>query len=762
MIVPALAAVILVLKVIITLSVGEARIESVWWPQFVAMLIGAASLIVAQAYTTAHRPTRRLQPGADTAHDPNNIDQNAFILRDLPWSLVSAILITSALTSSIGTQLALGFEAFDAIGIGAVLGVLIYAAGWLAGYPAHGSCKDFGRWAASGLIYGGVVGLGAHLYAGLMPYAESAEYKVWMLLLPIVLGVPWALFSQLLAEIVFVGLVSYETSSDMDRLWLGRAAGWISASAAAWVAATSLSTVGGYFLILVLRRSGVGNLAGLPGLIGLGSASGIWGIVTVLFGNSKQKQSVSKEGDQGIWAVITNVILTIGGPVFAILFFIALSDALDLTLLGRALPEILSDRPIQTFSVVAWLSLGFGVAFYVAWIASRNVNINRFSMHATYRDQLIRTYLGASRQQRMPDRFTGFERNDNLPAHVLWPPRADSTGANMFCLFHVINITLNAVKSARLAWQERAVESFTVSPLHCGASSKGFRPCIEYGGGAPYGLSLGTAMTISGATASPVRGYDQSPSTKLLLALFNLRLGWWLANPGNEGNDTYTQEGPATAIRPLVEETFGLNTDANPWVFLSDGGHFENLGLYEMVRRRCRLIVAVDASCDPDFTFEDLGNAVRKIYTDFGIPITFEGLNELKNRPTHRELKLANGKIPYYAIGKIDYGAADGPDSIEGLILYIKPALHHVDSESVGVRSYAAANPSFPHQTTIDEPFTEAQFESYRLLGLNIVTNILADEAVRNRLAAALNTLAPTTRPAPSEANTAQASIPAQ
>ena len=111
------------------------------------------------------------------------------------------------------------------------MGVLIYAAGWLIGHPAHGSCKDFGRFAASGLVYGGVVGLGAHLYAGLMPYADGTEHKVWMILLPVILGVPWVLLSQLFADMVFVGLVSYEVNSDADREWLGRAAGWVAAAA---------------------------------------------------------------------------------------------------------------------------------------------------------------------------------------------------------------------------------------------------------------------------------------------------------------------------------------------------------------------------------------------------------------------------------------------------------------------------------------------------------------------------------------------------
>jgi hypothetical protein len=317
-------------------------------------------------------------------------------------------------------------------------------------------------------------------------------------------------------------------------------------------------------------------------------------------------------------------------------------------------------------------------------------------------------------------------------------------------LFHVVNITLNVVKATRLAWQQRKAESFTVSPLHCGAAYKGYRPSIEYGGGAPHGLSLGTAMAISGAAASPNMGYHSSPSITLLLALFNVRLGWWLGNPGKEGEKTYTKEGPATAIKPLVAETFGLTTDDAPYVYLSDGGHFENLGLYEMVRRRCRFIIAVDAGCDPEFHFEDLGNAVRKIFIDLGIRITFDGLSKLKNRPATDESKPdcykplnkaknsgknegadedddapTDNKIPYHAIGRVHYADADGADCEDGWIVYIKPAVHNAGNEGAGVRSYAAANDTFPHESTGDQFFSESQFESYRSLGLEIMNSVL-------------------------------------
>ncbi len=93
------------------------------------------------------------------------------------------------------------------------------------------------------------------------------------------------------------------------------------------------------------------------------------------------------------------------------------------------------------------------------------------------------------------------------------------------------------------------------------------------------------------------------------------------AIPRNE--NTFGRDGPKFAIRPFLDELFGLTTEDHPYVYLSDGGHFENLGLYEMVRRRCRFIVVSDGGRDPNFTFDDLGNAVRKIELDLGVVVRF-------------------------------------------------------------------------------------------------------------------------------------------
>jgi len=147
----------------------------------------------------------------------------------------------------------------------------------------------------------------------------------------------------------------------------------------------------------------------------------------------------------------------------------------------------------------------------------------------------------------------------------------------------------------------------------------------------------------------------------------------------------------------------------------------ENLGLYEMVRRRCRFIVISDAGRDPDFAFEDLGNAVRKISIDLGVPIRFEKLERLKRRP--QDVSQIAEDCDYHAVAEIDYQEADGNVGVEnGLILYIKTGYH--GTESAGVRSYAMANLDFPHQSTANQWFSESQFESYRALGEHIVWTV--------------------------------------
>jgi hypothetical protein len=139
-----------------------------------------------------------------------------------------------------------------------------------------------------------------------------------------------------------------------------------------------------------------------------------------------------------------------------------------------------------------------------------------------------------------------------------------------------------------------------------------------------------------------------------------------------------------------------------------------------MARRRCRLIVVSDAGHDPNFRFEDVGNAVRKISLDLGITITFRGLENLK--PRRKDGVDLGPDAAYCAVGEIDYPTLDGLPA-KGVLLYVKPGYHGI--ESAAIRAYAVENEAFPHEPTSDQFFSESQFESYRALGFEIVDGFL-------------------------------------
>jgi hypothetical protein len=315
-------------------------------------------------------------------------------------------------------------------------------------------------------------------------------------------------------------------------------------------------------------------------------------------------------------------------------------------------------------------------------------------------------------------------------------PAAEGSGPKRV-LFPVVNLALNLVGGERLAWQERKAHSFVVTPLACGSAVLGqadatgeipgsYIPTEEYGGherdaAAPgKGITLATAMAISGAAASPNMGYNSSPATAFLMTLFNVRLGAWLPNPGypHAAKDMQRSE-PSNALLPFLSELRGRTNGKSRNVYLSDGGHFENLGLYEMIRRRCRFIVVSDAGHDPETQFEDLGNAVRKIMADLdGTSITFRELN-LKPRDKQTDPPV------FYALGDIDYGHGS-----TGKLLYIKPSyftfkLERSKSElAVDIRAYANLHAAFPHEPTGDQWFSESQFESYRRLGEILMSDL--------------------------------------
>ncbi len=368
-----------------------------------------------------------------------------------------------------------------------------------------------------------------------------------------------------------------------------------------------------------------------------------------------------------------------------------------------------------------WTFVFFLICTALALILNFAININLFSLGGMYRMRLMRAFLGASNGKRQPDPFTNFDPKDTPLMREL----NHSPGAPL----HIINTTLNLVGTKDTAWSQRRAESFTFSSVHSGGWRVGYVPAANYGG--PGGTTLASAMSISGAAFNPNMGYQSSPILSLLMTFFCLRLGVWLPNParpapgkllsfGATGQDFFAKGGPSFALLPLVAEAFGLTDDKYRWVELTDGGHFENLALYEMVMRRCKHIIVVDAGADPKCQFEDLGNAIRKIHIDLGVPIRLK--EDLKMRAG---MKRGN---KYCVVGEIDYGCVDTPptgasrDSLKGTLVYIKAGLN--GSEPADILQYAYTHPTFPHEGTGNQFYNESQFESYRHLGTWVIEKI--------------------------------------
>ncbi|MES2715575.1 MAG: hypothetical protein V4795_07415 [Pseudomonadota bacterium] len=360
--------------------------------------------------------------------------------------------------------------------------------------------------------------------------------------------------------------------------------------------------------------------------------------------------------------------------------------------------------------------------------AMRTMGVNTFSLHAMYGNRLVRAYLGASRVVRQPHWFTGFDPNDNLPMAALTVAQQR--------LFPVVNIALNLAEAAggRLEWQQRKAASFTVTPLRSGSPHLGFVATRAYGR-APRsvdparprhpaadaleptvdqslgGITLGRAMATSGAAASPNMGYHTSKLVAFAMSFFNVRLGWWLPNPRPQHAAHWTTDDPPFGLWNMVAEAAAQTSAERPFVHLSDGGHFENLGLYEMVRRRCRRIVVIDATADPTYSYADLESSIRKIRIDLGAEVAFD-----RGLPTAESVRRTGC---HFAVGQVRY-----PDAARSsTIIYFKPALS--GDEPLDVTRYAKSQrrrgAAFPHDPTSHQNFDEAQFESYRMLGWHSV-----------------------------------------
>ena len=288
--------------------------------------------------------------------------------------------------------------------------------------------------------------------------------------------------------------------------------------------------------------------------------------------------------------------------------------------------------------------------------------------------------------------------------------------------YHIINTNIVLVNANDRKRRTRGGDSFVLSPLYCGSGATGWRRTDQFMGD---GMTLPTAMAISGAAANPNTGMGGAGLTRnrlvsILMALMNSRLGYWAPNP-NGG-----EQRPPNHFSPglyEVQSLVGLGglTESRPFVQLSDGGHFENLGLYELIRRRLPLIVVCDGGGDPDAMFGDLQNALRRVEADFGARVTFsatDGPGVLVPKIQSDYPKGAVHAHRGHIVGKIDY--AEGGT---GILILLKTTM--ISGLSMQTQAYKGVNPNFPDQSTADQFFDEEQFEAYRELGYRIATRMI-------------------------------------
>jgi hypothetical protein len=554
-------------------------------------------------------------------------------------------------------------------------------------------------------------GAGWHLLMRLMTIGLPSSLGVHLWRLELVIAPPLLMMGPLLTGILLIGLIG-RIFKDSRREWLARLGAMIGLYAVVWI----FFVGGSLFGAVILKWLACKIWAGIPAFV-TWAATSVW---SVLAGNSS-KTAGAKDDKAPSKFNLLEIVAKVGPYVFVAGLLILLSALAEVIIRGHG----------------AWYFLtALAAAAVICLVFAWRVDINEFSMHAYYRDRLARCYLGASNCNRKPNPFTGFDDEDSdVPVSSL------SASKGYFGPYPIFCTTLNLTFGEDLAWQERKGASFMFGPRLSGydvgwTEAKGRRNDLRFNGfveTATYaypdpGIHISTAVAISGAALSPNWGYHTNSATAFLLTVFNVRLGWWLRNPrtvAQDGkrisaatkagflHDQYPWPSPRFSLLALTNELFGHTNDTSKYLYLTDGGHFDNMGLYELVRRRCRYIVICDAEEDGQLRFEGIGMAIRKCRIDFGAEVSLD-LRPLQ----HPE---GENSSTHCVVGTITYqeDALSGVSGVKpGIVVYIKSSL--TGDEPADVLNYKREDPCFPHDSTLNQWFTESQFESYRRLGHHV------------------------------------------
>jgi hypothetical protein len=312
------------------------------------------------------------------------------------------------------------------------------------------------------------------------------------------------------------------------------------------------------------------------------------------------------------------------------------------------------------------------------------LNVNLTGPHKLYRDRLANTFVHMDSDK---SSLSLFETNaqDQAP-------------------YHLINTAINLPNSNSPTLRDRRCDFFLFSKYWTGSPAVGYWETKTWKSDSQH-IDLATAMAISGAAASPHMGLASMPSLASIMTLLNIRLGYWITRPD-------TRSG-TPGFMCLMKEMAGFGmAESSRWLNLSDGGHIENMGVYELLRRRCKFIVCVDGEADRESTFHGQLTLVRHAQIDFGVRIE-PRLEEIRQDAKSRLSRS------HFHLFRIHYPEnSSGEQQAIGLLLYLKLSLTGDESELL--KRYRTVSADFPHESTLDQFYDEEQFEVYRQLGVHV------------------------------------------
>lgn len=399
-----------------------------------------------------------------------------------------------------------------------------------------------------------------------------------------------------------------------------------------------------------------------------------------------------------------------------------------LLLYGLALVSYdLADQYRRT--VWPWADWLFGGTLALSVLTGWCVNLNYVSLHRYYRDRLMEAFM------RSPETNV-----KTVKTGAAW--QANRAKLQDMCVkhapYHLVNTNVVLVDSDDPRYRKRGGDAFLLSPLCCGGTATGWISTNAYMRRDP--LTLPTAIAISGAAANPNTGAGgvgptRHPLTSLLMGLLNIRLGYWVPSPRAKTKRQPVASHFRAARYELHRRGYAEHQNL---LQLSDGGHFENLGVYELVRRQVKVIVCCDAAADPGFDFKDLQVLEHRIRTDFGARIEFDDKNRIEllipREPDPQKVQARDSQTDAYPVGarfaERGYirGAIVYPNQSQSTFILLKTTM--IRRLGLLLKGYKGANRAFPDQTTADQFFDEEQFEAYRELGYALADTLLKDSDI--------------------------------